>query len=89
MKLLLVAPKHEMNDGKDSPLSAFDASIDGFEMTPSTSIATVAAMVPPDIEVSLCNETTQPLDFDCQVDVVGITANVAQAQRALIIAEAL
>lgn len=70
----------------DSPLSAFDANVGGFEMSPSTSISTVAAMVPTDVEVILCNETTQPLDWATEADVVGITANVAQAERALEIA---
>lgn len=76
-----------MSNGLDSPLSAFDANVGNFEMSPSTSIATVAAMAPCDVEVTLCNETTQPLDWTTDADVIGITANVAQAERALEIAE--
>lgn len=87
MKLLLVAPRHELRKGEDSPLNAFDASIGGYEMSPSTSIATVAALVPPGIEVVLCNEATQPLPADTDADVIGITANVSQAQRAIEIAD--
>ena len=41
-----------MSNGLDSPLSAFDANVGNFEMSPSTSIATVAAMAPSDVEVA-------------------------------------
>ena len=88
VKLLLVAPRHEIRKGEDSPLNAFDANVGGYEMSPSTSIATVAALVPETIEVSLCNEATQPLDMDTDADVIGITANVSQAGRAIDIAKA-
>ncbi|MEJ8574465.1 B12-binding domain-containing radical SAM protein [Microbaculum marinum] len=88
MKLLLVAPRHELRKGEDSPLNAFDASIGGYEMSPSTSIATVAAMVPDGIDVELLNEATQTLPPDSDADVIGITANVSQAQRAIEIADA-
>ncbi len=49
-------------------------------------IATVAALAPPDFEVSLCDEAIAPVDFDVAADVVGITANVSQALRGLQIA---
>ena len=87
MKLLLIAPRHELRKGEDSPLNAFDASIGGYEMSPSTSIATVAALVPDAMDVELCNEATQALSFETDADVIGITANVSQAQRAIEIAE--
>ncbi|MEQ9123702.1 MAG: cobalamin-dependent protein, partial [Alphaproteobacteria bacterium] len=56
-------------------------------MTPSTSIAAVAGLVPPQIDVTLCNEPTQQIDYETDADVIGITANVAQAERALDIAD--
>lgn len=54
---------------------------------PSAAIATVAALAPADFDVQLCDESIEPVDFATEVDVVGITANVSQAQRALQIAD--
>jgi len=87
MKLLLISPRHDIEEKFESPLSAFDASVGGYEMTPSTSIAAVAGLVPPQIDVTLCNEPTQEIDYGTDADVIGITANVAQAERALDIAD--
>ncbi|PTW62586.1 radical SAM superfamily enzyme YgiQ (UPF0313 family) [Breoghania corrubedonensis] len=87
MKFLLVAPRYETDNEQVSPLNAFDASIGGYEMNPSTAIATIAAMAPAGIDVELCNEVTQPLDFDSDADFIGVTANVGQAKRALWIAD--
>ena len=87
MKFLLIAPRYETENEQISPLNAFDASIGGYEMNPSTAIATIAAMAPEGIEIELCNEVTQPLDFETDAEVVGVTANVGQARRALWIAD--
>src|SRR5258708_18058257 len=52
----------------------------------AASIATVAALAPPDFAVCLCDEAIEPIDFAAEADVVGISANVSQAQRAIEIA---
>ncbi|MEX1107990.1 MAG: radical SAM protein [Dongiaceae bacterium] len=42
---------------------------------------TVAAMVPPDWRVSLCDERIDPIDFDTDAAIVGITGKVSQRDR--------
>ncbi|MBL1178787.1 hypothetical protein [Pantanalinema sp. GBBB05] len=37
------------------------------------SITTVAALVPDDFEITLCDEQILPADLDTQADIVGIT----------------
>jgi radical SAM superfamily enzyme YgiQ (UPF0313 family) len=54
----------------------------------SASIATVAALAPASFDVRLCDETVQEIDFQSDADVVGISANVSQALRAIDIAKA-
>jgi hypothetical protein len=41
----------------------------------------VAAMIPDDFKVTLCEENVTPIDFDAPVDYVGITGMVSQWQR--------
>lgn len=52
----------------------------------SAAIATVAALAPADFDIRLCDEVVSAVDFDVEADVIGITANVSQAQRGLDIA---
>ena len=87
MKMLLIAPGRGDADSGESTFDAYDAAVDGVEMMSSVAVATVAALAPPSIEMVLVNEMLQPIDFDANVDVVGITANVSQARRALVIAD--
>jgi radical SAM superfamily enzyme YgiQ (UPF0313 family) len=47
---------------------------------------TVAALAPPDWDVSVCDEYIAPLDFDHPADFVGITGKVTQAIRMLEVA---
>ena len=61
----------------------------GFE--PAQSIAdlataTVAAMVPGDWQVDLCEEYVQPVDFDHPADFIGLTGKITQVSRMLEIA---
>jgi radical SAM superfamily enzyme YgiQ (UPF0313 family) len=53
----------------------------------SAAITTVAALVPDDFDIELCDEAVQPIDFGIDADVIGLSANVTQAQRALEIAD--
>ena len=50
------------------------------------SLTSVAALTPPEHDVTLCDENVEALDFDAQVDVVGITFMTALAPRAYEIA---
>ena len=45
-------------------------------------------VAPPDFQIVLCDEAIQTVDFDADADVVGISANVSQALRAIEIAAA-
>ena len=44
-------------------------------------VPTLAAMLPSDFEVRLCDEHLEPVDFGAQVDYVGITGKVSQWGR--------
>ena len=44
-------------------------------------VPTLAAMLPPDFDVRLCDEHLEPVDFGAQVDYVGITGKVSQWGR--------
>ncbi|MFQ5349565.1 MAG: hypothetical protein ACE5EG_03875 [Thermoanaerobaculia bacterium] len=61
----------------------------GFE--PAQSIAdlataTVAAMVPDDWRVELCEEYVEPIDFDHPAEFIGLTGKITQVSRMLEIA---
>ena len=51
-------------------------------------IATVAAMVPEELEVRLCDEYVEPVDLDTEADIVALTGKITQASRMLELAEA-
>lgn len=53
----------------------------------SAAIATVAALAPRDFDIRLCDEAISPVEFDIDVDVVGISVNVSQALRGMEIAD--
>ncbi len=84
--LYLVNPKGE------SP-SYFGAEVYelwGFEPTQGIAdlaLPTVAAMAPPELEIELCDEYVQPVDFDTEADVVGLTGKITQASRMLALAD--
>ena len=56
-------------------------------LTPPLGMATVAALTPPDIDISLTDESVTAVDFEEEVDLVGITALTCTAQRAYEIAD--
>jgi radical SAM superfamily enzyme YgiQ (UPF0313 family) len=49
-------------------------------------VATVAAMAPPDFNVTLCDEGISPVDFDTTADFVGITGKISQEGRMIALA---
>jgi radical SAM superfamily enzyme YgiQ (UPF0313 family) len=50
-------------------------------------LTTLAALTPPDIEVKITDENLEPIDFEEDVDLVGVTGMVMHAPRAYQIAE--
>jgi len=56
-------------------------------LTPPLGMATVAALTPPEVEVSLTDENVTTVDFEKEVDLVGITALTYTAHRAYQIAD--
>lgn len=85
MRLLLIAPQSNAQT-EYSRLSASVENRDFITRVASAAIATIAALAPSDFEIILCDEAVTPVDFDCDADVVGVTANVSQALRAIDIA---
>jgi radical SAM superfamily enzyme YgiQ (UPF0313 family) len=79
VKLLLIAPSNPYNvfrvpqmfkaAGKLSPLLQVDARA----AFPGLNLAVVAALTPPDIEVEIVDEGVEPINFDSDADLVGIT----------------
>ena len=55
-------------------------------MSRPLALAYVAGATPPDWEVRIVDESAARIDFDCAVDLVGITAYTASATRAYQIA---
>ncbi len=54
---------------------------------PPLGLLAVAALTPPHIEVSLTDESLEPVDFDRDADLVGLTATTCVAPRAYQIAD--
>ena len=57
-------------------------------LTPPLGMATVAALTPPEVNVSLTDENITTVDFEKEVDLVGITALTCTVHRAYQIADA-
>lgn len=55
---------------------------------PVVSLPTVAALTPPDVEVTICDENVEAVDLDWPCDVVGLTAMNVQVERAVELATA-
>lgn len=75
MKLQLIAPAIQEN----TPLKKV--------LCPPLGLAMVAALTPPEVEVSLTDENVTVIDFQKKPDLVGITALTITAQRAYEIAD--
>jgi radical SAM superfamily enzyme YgiQ (UPF0313 family) len=56
-------------------------------LIPHLGLAMVAALTPPEVEVSLTDENVAVVDFQKEIDLVGITALTITAQRAYEIAD--
>ena len=77
MKLELIAPNTQKYPHKQRKT-----------ILPPLGLATVAALTPPDIEVSLTDENITAIDFQKELDLVGITAFTSQAMGAYKVADA-
>jgi radical SAM superfamily enzyme YgiQ (UPF0313 family) len=54
---------------------------------PPLALPLLASLTPPDVQVSLCDEVTQPIDWEEDVDLVGLSVMTATAPRAYQIAQ--
>jgi len=54
---------------------------------PQMALALLASLTPPDIDISITDELVQPIDFDKEADLVGITVNTETAVRAYEVAD--
>ena len=79
MKILLVLPAAEHLRIAAERAVVPKRKMLRFSLLPLT---TVAALTPPEHQVSLCDENVTPLDYDADVAVVGITFMTALAPRA-------
>ncbi len=73
MKILLIQPAQLYPNGE--PIT-FQQSI-----SYPISLVTLAALTPPDVEVIIKNESVDDIDFDSDVDLVGITGYTSQITR--------
>ncbi len=76
MKLELIVPATHGNQGK--PRKAILSPL---------GMALIAALTPPDVEVTLTDENVAPINFQKDVDLVGITSLTSTSQRAYKIAD--
>ncbi|MDI6829120.1 MAG: radical SAM protein, partial [Armatimonadota bacterium] len=78
MKATLIAPRMEEEKSyEEDPKPLF----------PPLSLMTVASLTPEDVEVEIIDESVEPIDFNTDADLIGITATTAAANRAYEIAD--
>ncbi len=89
MKLLLIVPrknKHEREFFDFRFVASFIGMRPGFWGVPLAA-PTVAALTPRDVDVRIVDENVEPVPFDCDAELVGITVMTLQALRAYEIAD--
>jgi radical SAM superfamily enzyme YgiQ (UPF0313 family) len=78
MKICLVAPRNPPS------FWTFDRILPSLNkkcVFPNLSLPTVAGITPREHEVVLCDENVEPVDFDTDADIVGLTGYVIHKQR--------
>jgi radical SAM superfamily enzyme YgiQ (UPF0313 family) len=78
VKIYLVAPRNPES------FWTFDRILPSLNkkcVFPNLSLPTVAGLTPPEHEVVLCDENVEPVDFDTDADIVGLTGYVVHTQR--------
>src|SRR5574340_843118 len=84
MKIYLIAPKNPES------FWTFDRILPSLKkkcVFPNLSLPTVAGITPPEHEVVLCDENVEPIDFDTDADIIGLTGYVIHKQRILELAD--
>ncbi len=81
MKLLLISPEN-----KKSIFAYTKRDVRSFWF-PRLGLPTIAALTPPDVEVKILDECVEDIDFNADVDLVGITTMTYLAPRAYEISE--
>jgi radical SAM superfamily enzyme YgiQ (UPF0313 family) len=78
MKIYLVAPKNPES------FWTFDRILPSLKKScvfPNLSLPTVAGLTPREHEVVLCDENVEPVDFDTDADIIGVTGYVVHEKR--------
>jgi radical SAM superfamily enzyme YgiQ (UPF0313 family) len=78
MKIYLVAPKNPES------FWTFDRILDTVDarcMFSNLALPTLAALTPSHHDVVLCDENTDPIDFDSDADIVGVTGYIIHSKR--------
>ncbi|HET7876186.1 MAG TPA: B12-binding domain-containing radical SAM protein [Methylomirabilota bacterium] len=78
MKIYLIAPRNPES------FWTFDRVLPSLRkdcIYPNLALPTVAGLTPPQHEVVLCDENVEPIDFDTDADVVGVTGYVVHKRR--------
>jgi radical SAM superfamily enzyme YgiQ (UPF0313 family) len=84
MKIYLIAPKNPES------FWTFDRILPSLNkkcLFPNLSLPTVAGITPREHEVVLCDENVEPIDFDTDADIVGLTGYVVHEKRIFELAE--
>ncbi len=85
MKVYVIAPKNPES------FWTFDRVLPSLGkrcVFPNLALPTVTGLTPPPHEVVLCDENVEPIDFDTDADIVGITGFVVHKRRMFELAEA-
>ncbi|HZP43681.1 MAG TPA: radical SAM protein [Candidatus Binatia bacterium] len=85
MKIYLIAPKNPES------FWTFDRILPSLGkkcVFPNLSLPTVAGITPREHDVVLCDENVEPIDFDTDADIIGVTGYVVHQQRILEIVDA-
>ncbi len=85
MKIYLIAPISRSAD--DGTLeNAISTPQSQYALLASAGIASIAGWFPKDLDIRLCDEIVEDVDFDYEADIVGLSINVSQMERGLEIA---
>jgi len=90
MKLKLISPKNSpTEDGRELWDGKFRTLLYGVNKytSPFLALPTIAALTPEDIEVDITDENIEQIDFDKDIDLVGLTCSTWLAPRAYEIAD--
>lgn len=90
MRLELISPKNSLTeDGREFWDGKFHSLLYGVNKytTAFLALPTIAALTPEDVEINIADENIEQIDFDKNVDLVGITCSTWLAPRAYEIAD--